>query len=131
MRGFVAEAAVPRFVSKQGTVNGFRRWDILDKMINLDDEKATYDLLSSSENRSVFKPLAGFRKSLLDYVDTEQCAEYGDLGIDRVLAGYKTCSFSISERDFANNNYEPIVLYADTPRQMYQFFETCVSSGST
>ena len=37
MRGFVAEAAVPRFVSKQGTVNGFRRWDILDKMINLDD----------------------------------------------------------------------------------------------
>lgn len=128
MQGFVAEAAIPRFVSKQGTVNTERNWSIFDRMVDSDSNRNNFDLLASTENRNILKPLAGFRESLLDPVDTNKCKVYGS-GIDRVLSAYDSCSFEITERDYFNNKYEPIRLYVDTPRSVYAYIETCKTSG--
>lgn len=68
MQGFVAEAAIPRFVSKQGTVNNERNWGIFDRMVDTDLSRENYDVLITTENRNILKPLAGFRRSLLDPV---------------------------------------------------------------
>lgn len=44
MRGFVAEAAIPRFVDKLGNVNEIRNWaGKSDKMENVDGSVITYD----------------------------------------------------------------------------------------
>lgn len=48
MRGFVAEAAVPRFVDKLGNVNPSRHWGEKEKMVNLDNSKLSYDILSTT-----------------------------------------------------------------------------------
>lgn len=98
MNGFVAEAAIPRFVSKDGTVNNERNWAQFDRMVDTDTTVDNYDLLTSTDNKNVLKPNAGFRRSLLDPLDTVGCKVYD--GIDRILPGYESCSFELTKRDY-------------------------------
>ena len=45
------------------------------------------------------------------------------------MPGYETCVFELTEKQFAQNNYEPINLYSDTPKNMNAFLEYCQTSG--
>ena len=99
-------------------------------MVNGDNNTLTYDIASSTKDRNSFKPLAGFRKTLETSVVTKRCIPYiGGGPEDRILRGYQDCSFELTRRDFERNNFNPIVLYVDTPRQMYSFIETCKNDG--
>ena len=64
MRGFVAEAAIPRFVDKLGNVNSSRNWGEKDKIVDIDGYPNTYDIESTTVDRNKFKPLEGFRRNL-------------------------------------------------------------------
>jgi len=130
MRGFVAEAAVPRFVDKLGNVNPSRDWANKEKMVNNSNNANSYDIASTTQDRNKFKPLAGFRRTLDTAVVTRRCIPYSQGGDeDRVLEGYQGCSFELTRRDFERNRFEPIVLYVDTPLSMYSFMETCKTGG--
>ena len=69
MRGFVAQAAIPRFLAKTGQLNKDRDWTTGDKMIDLDGQASSYDIKTTTENRNIFKPLDGFRRSLFTMVE--------------------------------------------------------------
>ena len=127
VQGFVAEAAIPRFVSNQGTVNNERNWSLYERMVDIDGNPNNYDLLLSTENRNILKPVAGFRRSLLDPLDTVQCRKAE--GTDRVLAAYDSCSFELTSRDYERNSFDPIRLYVDTPLSVYAYIETCKTTG--
>lgn len=91
-------------------------------MINIDGSAKTFDQLSSTEDRNLAKPLAGFRKNLAHYAEAQSCPYNADIEaalkaesnddseevtekeddrIDRFLPGYQTCVFEITERQFA------------------------------
>ena len=130
MRGFVAEAAVPRFVDKLGNVNPSRNWGEKERMVNADGNTNSYDIEPSTKDRNAFRPIEGFRRTLDTAVETQRCTPYGEGGPeDRVLEGYQGCSFELTRKDFEQNKMEPIVLYVDTPRSMYSFIETCKTGG--
>ena len=130
MRGFVAEAAIPRFVDKLGNVNPTRNWGEKEKMVNEDDNSDSYDIDPTTKERNVFRPIEGFRRTLETSVETQRCTPYSAGGPeDRILYGYQGCSFELTRKDFERNNMEPIVLYVDTPRSMYSFIETCKTGG--
>ena len=121
----MAEAAIPRFVDKNGVVNLIRNWGEKEKMVNRDGDSKTYDIASTTIDRNRFRPLDGFRRTLETAVETRRCAPDSTGGPeDRILKGYQGCSFELTKRDFERNNMEPIVLYVDTPRSMYSFIET-------
>lgn len=85
---------MPRFVSKLGEVNELREWAKQDKILDTDGDRVTFDSFSATNNRNPFVPLAGFRKSLKQFVDTKQCQFLeADNTVDRILGGYETCSF--------------------------------------
>ena len=126
----MAEAAIPRFVDKNGVVNPVRNWGEKEKMVNRDSDSKTYDIASTTQDRNPFRPLDGFRRTLETAVETRRCTPDSTGGPeDRILQGYQGCSFELTKRDFERNNLEPIVLYVDTPRSMYSFIETCKAGG--
>ena len=89
MRGFVAEAAIPRFVDKLGNVNPERNWSEYEKIVSQDGKTSTYDSIASTVDRNVFGPIEGFRRTLDTSVETQRCNPYtlGDRE-DRILYGY-------------------------------------------
>ena len=94
-------------------------------MIDLDGQADSYDIKTTTENRNIFKPLDGYRKSLFQMRYDKECKSHGSDGIDRVLKGYEQCTFQLTEKEFALNNYEKITLYVDTPLSVKSFIETC------
>ena len=49
--------------------------------------------------------------------------------MDRILPAYQSCSFELTEKDFASNDYNAIRLYVDSPRTVYAFIESCKTEG--
>ena len=98
-------------------------------MVNSDSSSKTFDFYASTENRNTVKPLKGFRKNLGHLLDTQVCPFDPEGSGDRILPGYQECSFELTKKQFERNNFEPIVLYVDTPRAMYSFIETCQTGG--
>lgn len=45
--------------------------------------------------------------------------------IDRFVAGYQTCVFELTEKQWRSNNYLPIKIYSDAPPGVYAFIEFC------
>ena len=67
LQGYVAEAAVPRFVSRNGELNEDRNWSEKDKMINISTPNS-FDEFLETENRLTYRPLAGYRRTLTEFV---------------------------------------------------------------
>jgi hypothetical protein len=127
LQGFVAEAAIPRFITKNGQINGDRSWATGEKIVSEDDDLETFDFFVPTKNRNPAKPLKGFRRNLGHIIETQIC-DFNDVEtstVDRVLPGYSECSFEITRKEFELNNFEPIVLYVDTPLSVVSFIETC------
>ena len=74
-------------------------------MVDLDNNNKSFDLLSNTSNRNVLRPLAGFRRSLTEKIETNQCVFEGGDVVDRVLPAYQSCSFGLTEKDYARNDY--------------------------
>jgi hypothetical protein len=119
LQGFVAEAAIPRFITKNGQVNSDRDWTDGEKIVSKDSSTETYDFFSQTQDRNLAKPLKGFRRNLGHIVDTQICKFSEEVAsVDRKLGGYSECSFEITAKEFELNNFEPIVLYVDTPLEV-------------
>jgi len=88
LTGYVAEAAVPRFVSKNGNLNTDRDWTTGEKMIDQDQERDSYDDSEGTLNRNMDEPLGGFRKSTNEMIFTEPCLHYGTETDDRLAPAY-------------------------------------------
>ena len=73
LEGFVAEAAVPRFVDRLGAVNTLRNWGELDKMRDTDAKPWTYEFFMETVDRNPYKPNSGFRRSLGTPIETVGC----------------------------------------------------------
>lgn len=92
LTGYVAEAAVPRFVSKNGNVNGDRNWAEgeakKEKMVDTDGYRQTYlrvdqtcigtDCTKNSAYRNEFTPLSNVRESTKEMIFSDPCERYGD-----------------------------------------------------
>ena len=95
-------------------------------MISADTSSRTYDFYESTKDRNPYKPNSGFRRSLGTHIITQGCDKLvGGDRIDRHLSAYASCSFELTPKQYKANNYERIVVYADTPREVYSFIETC------
>ena len=82
MAGYVAEAAVPRFVSKSGNVNSDRNWLKGDAngdfIVDTDNFRDTYVRTQFTINHDTSKPLSGVRQSTKELVFSDPCERYGD-----------------------------------------------------
>ena len=130
LTGFVAEAAVPRFVTKSGQKNSARSWNLLDLMVDIDDNKTTYEESTQTQNRQNGVPNSGIRDTYGEMVFSSKCPLYGGNDDDRSLIAYTHCAVELTPIEFRFNGNEPIELYINHPSQIYSFIETCEISGS-
>lgn len=131
LQGFVAEAAVPRFVNKNGQSTG-KNWGEGDRMVDTDEDKRSYLAGSESvQNRDKAIPLVGERKTLDEPAMQTLCVKEDDsVSIDFVLEGYQTCALQFTQRQFEQsineeNGKKMITLYVNHPQQINSFVETC------
>ena len=93
---------MPRFVSKNGNVNGDRSWAKGDKMVDIDGYRQTYlrvdqtcignDCTKNEAYRNEFTPLSNVRESTKEMIFSDPCERYGDQPDDRIVKAYSTCS---------------------------------------
>lgn len=77
LSGYVAEAAVPRFVSKIGSLNRDRNWAAGDEngdfMVDTNDYRNLYVRVDRTKDRDTQFPLAGIRYSTNEMVFSNPC----------------------------------------------------------
>lgn len=119
LTGYVAEAAVPRFVSKSGNVNSERNWSKGDEngdfMVDNDDYRQTYVQTGFTINHDVRKPMSDVRESKNEMVFSDPCERYGDYNDDRIVKAYSQCSMRFTERIFELNDMNDITAYVNSP----------------
>lgn len=96
------EAAVPRFVTKEGDPVAGRDWSKDDMMVN-DDEDDTTFLLGSDfvRDRDLEIPLYGVRNRFDEPAMLPLCRQDPDGNIDDfILEAYSTCALQFSKRQF-------------------------------
>ena len=120
---------MPRFVDRIGQVNDLRNWSKFNKMIDTDDNFRNFDFFYETRDRNPYKPNSGFRRSLGTPIEVKGCARIGSDPIDRLLPAYSACSFELTPKQYERNNFEKIILYADTPGGVYTYIETCQTTG--
>lgn len=97
-------------------------------MVNI-SSASSYDEFLETENRLTYRPLAGYRRTLTEFVPQTKCLNTGKNPIDRLLPAFSTCSFELTPKDYRLSDFEPIVLYVDTPLDVFSFIETCKTTG--
>ena len=125
LTGYVAEAAVPRFIDRFGKQNTARMWNQNDLMVNIDDRKESLDETVETLNREEAVPASGLRTSFGQMVFSTACQSYGTEKDDRILEPYGVCAIEFTQEEFDLNRGNPITMYVDHPYSVYSFVETC------
>ena len=75
--------------------------------------------------------MAGFRRNLAHILPYTACPMWNavESAVDRTIAGYEKCIFEVTEKEWRDNNYKPMRLYMDTPKNVYVFSEVCEATG--
>ena len=134
LQGYVVEAAVPRFVNKNGSPVPGRNWSQGDRMVDIDQNNVSYVLGADSiANRDRATPLNGIRATLeTPALETLCISDMNELMDDFRLPGYSMCALSFSQKQYdESTNWDEetglkmIKLYVNHPQQILSWVETC------
>ena len=89
--GYVAFAALPRFVDKEGNVNPNRNWARGDRIVDTDGNMRTQYNLEEMQWRNDSLLLNGMRTLGKQSRMEKFCPQYEDSKDEVVLGGYETC----------------------------------------
>jgi len=129
--GYVAEAAVPRFVQGNGSIVNFRDWASGDRIVDTDDERSTFASSERMQDRDRTIPPGGLRYSLEQMRPLKFCPETtsdeDQDEDDRKVSAYESCVFELTEADFRRaEHYNGYVdIYIDHKVELLGWIETC------